>query len=589
MTIIAGLMSRNGTPLAHSLRKALISNLSRHPNDVVETFEGVQWLLAKVDIGAFGAKASVGAPGGPALVLAGEPLLTQGEKTVNLTREGDTQQLFDALSRGSSEPLRDVTGAFCAAFYSPQSHSLTLIADKLSVRPIYYIVTPQLIAFSSALRVLEMMGLCGGDLDLRGTCEMAAFGYPLGDRTCYAGVRTIQPSEVVQVTSSSESHSRYFRWDQLENPVLSEEKLIDELVRLFGAAVRKRLRRDSVTVSFLSGGLDSRAIAAALRNQGAKVFTVNFAPPDTQDRVFAALAAEALGTAHHQIQVSTSGFTNFTVKEKVRKWYGSPSAPRPSPERPACIWSGDGGSVGLGHVYLNDEAVSAFERGDVETGVRAYLRYNGIAATGNSAMSTELRSKVAGWIVESVKSEIVALQRRPDARALHLFLMFNDQRRHLADQLEDIDIERFEFHLPFFDSRFLEAVARADARPFLRHSLYYRWLKALSPAAMTVPWQAYPNHEPCPLTFEGELRYQWGGQVRKIEERRMVRKAATQAVRYVFMQPFPRHLIHRGRFGIATLLSLLGATSYGHVLKVGNVFAMYWQRSHAGRRRRQPS
>lgn len=580
MTIIAGLMSRNGARLPRPLCEALVSNLSRHPEDVVEMFEGDQWLLAKVDIGAFGAKASVHVPNGPVLVLAGEPLLTQGEGTIHRTRELETQRLFESLCSGTEGALRDATGVFCAAFYSPQTHTLTLVADKLSLRPIYYAVTPELVAFSSALRLLEAIGLCAGDIDLRGTYESAAFGCPLGDRTCYARVRTIQPADIIRVSSASEAHSRYFQWDRLEDPGLTDDQLIHELIARFDAAIRKRLRGDKVTVSFLSGGLDSRAIVAALRSQDVKVFTVNFAPPNTQDRVFAALAAQALRAIHYQIDVPLSAAANVYRKEHLRKWFDSTTAPVPRPERPQCLWSGDGGSVGVGHVYMNEGAVNALEHGDVEEGIRAYLRYNGVAGPAKSVMTAAVRSRTAGWLIDSIRGEIDAVRGRPDGRALHLFLMFNDQRRHLAEHFENIDIERFEFHLPFFDSRFLEVILRAPVKPFLRHSLYNRWLNALSPAAASVPWQAYPNHEPCPVPFEGELRYQWGDYWGQREDRRLARRLGAQAVRHLFAQPFPSHLISRGRFGAAILLSMLGVTSYGHVVRVGTVFTKHWQRSH---------
>lgn len=578
MTIIAGLLSRNRSPLPGALRVALVSNLSRHSKEEVEVLDGADWLLAKVDIGAFGGKASVSVPRGPALVLAGEPLLYARE---NPSRELEAREIFDALASASDAALRDSTGTFCGAFYSPEPHSLTLFADALSARPIYYRVTPELVVFASALRVLEAGGFCRGEVDLRGAYETVTFGFPLADRTGYAGVRTIRPAEVIRISLDAEAHSRYLAWEGLRDSQLAGDDLVATLVRAFRAGIRRRMRGDRVALSFLSGGLDSRAIVAELQQQRATVLTVNFAPPDTQDRVFGALAARALGTMHHQIDVPLSASTNVYRKEQLQRWLESGSGPDPRPDRPSCVWSGDGGSVGLGHVYMDERAVEALERGAVDAGARAFVDYNRIAGASNSAMTAEFRRVTAEWHIEGIRDEIAALQRRPDGRSLHLFLMFNDQRRHLADHFENIDIDRFEFQLPFFDRPFLEIVLSSPVKPFLRHALYNAWIKELSPLAATVPWQAYPNHVPCPVPFEGQLRYQWRDYWTAKEDRRIARNRAAHAAKYVFSPAFPEQCLSRSRFAAAVLLSMFGRTSVGHVLRVGATFAQLFDAASA--------
>lgn len=574
MTVIAGILSRDRALLMpHSVRTSIVSNVSRHPHDEPEILEGPGWLLVKVDTGAFGARASVSVPGGPALVIAGEPLIRRDGAVQGSSREGEAREIFDGLSTGSESALRQSTGTFCGAFYSPEPHSLTLFADPLSLRPIYYRVTPQLVVFASALRVLEASGVCRGEVDLRGAYEMATFGFPLADRTGYAGVRAIRPAEVIRITREAEAHSRYLVWERLAETALAGDVLVEALVTAFRDAVRRRLRGDRVALSFLSGGLDSRAIVAELRNQRAAVFTVNFGPPDTQDRVFGALAARALGTSHHQVDVPLSASASVYRKEHLRRWLESEHGPATKPDRPSCVWSGDGGSVGLGHVYMNDGAVAALERGDVDAGVRAFIDHNRIAGASNSAMTSVFRHATAAWHREGVRDEINAIERRLDGRSLHLFLMLNDQRRHLAEHFENIDLDRFEFQLPFFDRSLLETVLASPVKPFLRHALYNEWIKALSPIAAAVPWQAYPNHEPCPVPFEGRLRYQWRDYWSAKEDRRIARNRATSAARYLVSPEFPHRCLSRGRFAAAVLLSMLGRTSVGHVVKVGATFA----------------
>jgi hypothetical protein len=135
--------------------------------------------------------------------------------------------------------------------------------------------------------------------------------------------------------------------------------------------------------------------------------------------------------------------------------------------------------------------------------------------------------------------------------------------------------------LPFFDADFLETIVRTPVRPFLRHVLYHKWLQAMSPAATSVPWQVYPNHEPCPIPFPGQLRYQWGDYFGKAEDRRLARSQGRDALKRLVAGDFPSHLINRIRYIPAVIACLLGSSAYGHVVRVGDTFTRYWQQSHA--------
>ncbi len=561
------------------LRHGLMRNLSRHPGDVAETFGGDRWLLAKIDVGAFGSKGSASVPDGPALVMAGEPLLMSDTSSGCQSRALECQRIYEELCSNQNKALQASTGTFCGAHYSPHLHQLTLITDKLGVRPIYYIITPEFAAFTSALRIFEAVGLGVSEIDLHGVYETCAFGFPLGDRTCYSRIRAIGPAELIHITGESETHSRYFRWDQLKDTTMDEPVLIRKLVSEFEDGIRRRLHDDKITLSHLSGGLDSRAIVAALRKTSAEVITLNCAPAGTQDSVFGALAARAFGTVHHQVDVTGSKAIDSFRADHPHRWREAPEASMLKPDRPSCVWSGNGGSVGLGHVYLDPETVGIFERGELAEGIRSFLQYNRLKGVSNSAMSPGFRKRTRDWHIDGVREQLLLLERRLDGRALHLFLMLNDQRRHLAGHFEDVDVDRFEFKMPFYDANFLETIVRAPVRPFLRHEFYIKWLKALNPLAVTVPWQVYPNHEPCPVPYEGELRYQWSNYYAETKERQLFRRQRNRALGGLFSRPFPHHLISRHRFAAAILTSLLGSTSFGHLIRVGDTFVRFWQQS----------
>ena len=178
------------------------------------------------------------------------------------------------------------------------------------------------------------------------------------------------------------------------------------------------------------------------------------------------------------------------------------------------------------------------------------------------------------------------MDRPIDGRTPYLFLLFNDQRRHMAKHFEQIDLHRFEFLMPFYDADFLETVVRSPVEPFLLHAIYHRWLAGMSPAAVTVPWQTYPDHVPCPVSSDGALRYQWGDYFGKAEDRRLARNQGRVAASRFFHRTFPGHLIDRARYAIAILACLFGSSSYSHVVRVGDTFTRSWQQYRASAARR---
>src|SRR5207253_1565020 len=118
-----------------------------------------------------------------------------------------------------------------------QSNTLTLVADKVGVRPLYFWIDDELAVFASALRVLEQCPLVPKRMDLRAVTEMVALGAPLGDRTPYAGVQLLKAGETVEVTKDTISTGSYWRWDQIETSSDPEPARLQTIHGRFQTAV----------------------------------------------------------------------------------------------------------------------------------------------------------------------------------------------------------------------------------------------------------------------------------------------------------------------------------------------------------------
>lgn len=579
MTILAGAFSRHaGVSLPNGLCDALPRAISRHPCDQVTVFRDERCLLAKVDIGAYGEPAFRKNALGSVVVLAGEPLLSPGYDSASRSRTEDLHRLHDAWDREDWSSLAWAQGVFCAAHYSPTAGCVTLLTDKLGVRPIYFWTDARYMVFASALRILEAVREVPKEMSLIAVTELATLGFPLGDRTPYAGIRVLHAGEVVQIAGANETHTRYWRWDGLGETRLSEPELLSAAAQRFSTAIARRLRRDTATIAFLTGGLDSRSVVACLRERGAVVHTVHFARlRRTQDQMFAELFAERARTIHRDMRLDPVPESQLTALGATA-WDVPPESLEQRPERPRLVWSGDGGSVSLGHVYMSRAISEEMRAGRRDAAIATFLREQGtrvIHRLLNPGVAASLRRLPA----EGIAAELDSIHCTDPARTFHLFLMLNDQRRHFASHFEDIDLHRLEFHVPFFDGGFLELILAAPVDLCLCHHLYGKWLSHLPAMVTAVPWQTYPGHEPCPLPAPPNLRYQWDQESLRTLTRLRRESYLRKAREILDARDFPSAILRKDRCRLVYWLMRARLRDYGYAIKFADVYYRHWARS----------
>ena len=571
MTLIAGIFSRNPeNAVPDSACEALRGAISRHPGDEVKIFRDARCFLAKVDVGAYGEPAFRVSPQGTVSMLAGEPLVRLEVPNAWRTRTEDLEALHDSWDKGDWNLLRRVNGAFCAVYYKPGAGTLSLIADKLCIRPVYYWVGDEYVIFASALRILESLNDIPKEMDLRAITQMVALGLPLGSRTPYAGISLLKAAEIVQLENGKSSSSQYWRWDEVPQSSKNESDLLADAHEHFKQAITRRIRQDSATVAPLSGGLDSRCLVGELRERNIDVHTLNFARPGAQDQIFAADFAREVGTLHEE-------FPPFAKPEwsiiMAKAWRDSKLRATAPPERPDLFWSGDGGSVGFGHVYVSKRIIALMRGGQQQEATeeflvqqRAHIPEKLLRADINTALSRALQNEIM--------EELDDIHSEDPGRSFHVFLLLNDQRRHLGLHFEDIDLHRLEFQLPYYDSEFLTTIVSTPIDLCVGHKFYYKWLEYLPPSVVRVPWQTYPGHEPCPLPIPEGLLYQWDGQQRKSRKRELL-SLATQILR---AEDFPRDILNRQYLRMTTLMYRANVRDYGYLIQAASTYQKYWAR-----------
>jgi hypothetical protein len=560
MSFFAGIVALKDKDQVPSATCDEIRNvLSRDPADRTIEYSSASAFVAKVDLGALEGNGWYVDEAGRVSVLAGEALPGHGAAAGN--RNEALAAMHGALVAGDFDVLGRCRGTYCAAHVDPAARSVLLVCDKLGVRPVYYWMDSRFAVFATSLRVIEGLSLVPKRMELQGAVEVACFGYPLGRRTGWSDIFTVMAGEVVQLVPAGTVRRQYWQWGALRQETAAPAEIARECYRRFSDAVELRLSKATTPVSFLSGGLDSRAIVTVLRQKGLTVDTVNFAQERTQDRVYGDLYARAIGSRHHEL-VKEDRLDVYN-KAMLRSWLRD----RPGRGGGAPVWSGDGGSVGVGHVYLTQTAVDLAQAGRMREAVLEVLRIGGWSIA-RRTLNPRIADEVRQMPLEGALEDMAQIDCADPGRALHLFLMRNDQRRHLAGHFENLDLERIEFAVPFFDADFLEPILNAPIKGFLRHEFYMEWLREFPPVATSVPWQAYPGHVPCPLPGPGNLEYQWKGEYTgKAAQRELCRATAARASRLMASANYPAELFHGSILRPVVWMHRLGYDRHSYLLR----------------------
>jgi hypothetical protein len=575
MTLIAGIFNRKGLPLADSICRDLKQLLSRHDGDQIEVFTEANACFAKLDIGAFGAKGVFQSNDGTISLLTGEPLLGNGGDP--LDRYDDLSTVHAGLLADDVSSLRDAHGIFALAHYKPRTASLTLISDKCAVRPLYFWVSEDFVVFASALRILESCALVPKKMDLRGVTEIVALGSALGDRTPYMDIFRLRPAEAIEITKDKVSYKTYWRWDQISPSSEPETARLKAVHQKFNEATNRRMRGDKSTTAFLSGGLDSRIVVASLRQNKVKVHTVNFALAGTQDQAFGDQFAGCVGSIHQSVPREAGDSVpdySSLMATVLDAW------PRDS-ERQRVVWSGEGGSTSLGFVRFTESIVESMRKSRIGEVVDWFVRDEATQVPVKLFRPRVLENAME-IVRQGVSEELDRFDAADPAWNLYLFLLLNDQAHKLTRHFENLDLHRIEFQLPFFDGGLVEAVLATKLDWLLRHKFYVKLLPYFGPAVTSVPWQAYPGHEPCPLPIPDSLVYQWNDRYQASEHAVKRRRMVARAQRLVKAENFPYGILDRNKLRVAAWLHSTGWRDYQYAIEAAEIYCRYAEISRSG-------
>jgi asparagine synthase (glutamine-hydrolysing) len=241
----------------------------------------------------------------------------------------DTEVIVHAWEEWGVDCLKRFNGMFAFAVWDQRARTLFVARDRLGVKPLYYAELDGYLMFASELKALLLHPRLQRRIDPQAVEEYFAFGYVPDPKTIYRDVKKLEPGAYICVQRGGRvSPVRY--WDAPlvgeRSPGVAREQYEPELRERLKEAVRKRLVSDVPLGAFLSGGIDSSAVVAMMREIGAdKILTcsIGFREPRYDESEYARMVAEAKRTDHKTEVVEAS---DYSLLEKLVGIYDEPYA-----------------------------------------------------------------------------------------------------------------------------------------------------------------------------------------------------------------------------------------------------------------------
>ena len=221
----------------------------------------------------------------------------------------DTEVVLSAFAKEGARSFKRLNGMFAFAIHDRAKREVWLVRDRLGVKPLYYAIASDRLCFASEIpALLTLLGStppCATSL----LHEWMYYGNALGGKTLFRGIHQVLPGHAMQLRLQDWSFETAAYWSlstQCRMPPPPERggALATAVRTKLFESVQRQLVSDVPVGIFLSGGIDSSAIASfAVEAAGSRIqtFSAGFDDPALPDeRPLARRLAEHLGTEHHE-------------------------------------------------------------------------------------------------------------------------------------------------------------------------------------------------------------------------------------------------------------------------------------------------
>ncbi len=427
----------------------------------------------------------------------------------------DTETIIHAFEEFGASCVEKFRGMFSFAVWDSEREQLFCARDRLGIKPFYYFFNGKVFVFASEIKALFEHPEVSAEFNELVLSEYLSFGYLAGEQTFFKGIKKLMPGHTLQLNAKTGSLDIRQYWDvpspadnEIDSSRTDDDWILDCRRRL-EQTVEMRLMSDVPLGMFLSGGVDSSAIAALmkkLRTEIVKSFAVGYAEEEYSELSYARQVSESIGTDHHEVRIDAEAFFGALPElvwheDEPIAWPSSVSlyfVSQLAAEHVKVVLTGEGSDELFGgyqryqHYLFNRKWADRYRI--VPTGLRNLVRRQ---IESESLISADLRRKLQHTFlgreatIESLQldnfygafsaSERRSLISNSDANSSHAYsnylqywrshegttlsrMLYADQKTYLVELLMKQDqmsmASSIESRVPFLDHTFVEFASR---------------------------------------------------------------------------------------------------------------------------------
>jgi len=218
----------------------------------------------------------------------------------------DTEVILKAYARYGRSCVDHLDGMFAFALWDASAERLMLAVDRVGIKPLYWRNQSGRFSFASEVRALLRAGLAERQIDHEAVASFLAFGSVQAPRTILVGVYQLLPGHTLTYEPQTRTVSTARYWSPSQSGTTPSSP--SDVARVLAAAVTRHLVSDVPVGLFLSGGIDSSALAVLAHHVGAgdaiESFTVTFPEASYAEGAYARHVGERYCHRHHELMVS---------------------------------------------------------------------------------------------------------------------------------------------------------------------------------------------------------------------------------------------------------------------------------------------
>ena len=225
----------------------------------------------------------------------------------------DTETIVHLYEQYGRDCVKYLRGMFAFAIWDCRRKTLFAARDRLGIKPFYYRYDGQTLLFGSEIKTILSYPGVRAELNTGVLAEYLAFGYLTGAQTIFAGIDKLPPGHKLEVDAVGHLKIECY-WDitvPLDEEVRPREYYVNTYRELLEASVSSHLMSDVPLGVFLSGGLDSSAVAALttkIRREPIETFSVGYGEEAFSELRYARQMAQHVGSRHHEVRLSREEF-----------------------------------------------------------------------------------------------------------------------------------------------------------------------------------------------------------------------------------------------------------------------------------------